>query len=97
MELRTLDGQLTPGGVFKIVAVGYLIGAGAIAFAGIALMEIFGASPVSADGPIVKALALLITVLLILGLQGLMLGALVVFGIWLLQRGWRLPVVAGDA
>lgn len=97
MELRTLDGQLKPGGVLKIVATGYLIGAGAIAFSVLALMEMFGASPVTSDGPIVKAVVLLTVVPLVLAVQGLMLGGLVVFGLWLLQRGWDLRVVADDA
>jgi hypothetical protein len=75
MELRTLEGQLTPGGVFKVVATGYLIGAGAIAYCLLALMEVLGASPVTSDGPIVKALVLILVVPLVVGVQGLILGA----------------------
>ncbi|MGH6999043.1 MAG: hypothetical protein ACREEO_12670, partial [Phenylobacterium sp.] len=96
MELRTLDGQLTPGGVLKMIATGYLIGAGVLSFVAIAVMELSGASAVTTEGPIGKAVILLLVVPLVLGVQGLMFGALVVFGLWLLRRKWDLRVVAGD-
>ncbi|MBA4011131.1 MAG: hypothetical protein C0481_04620 [Phenylobacterium sp.] len=97
MEVRTSDGCLTAGGVLKIVTTGYLVGGGTLAFSVLAVLEIFGAAPSSPDGPLVKAIALLIAVPIIVGLQGLALGLLVAFGLWILQRGGRLRVVVVDA
>lgn len=98
MEIRTTGGQLKPGAAFKLIATGYLLGAGAIfvpLFALITVALVVSGGPVTENGQVVEggafaSLAMLIMVPFILCLQAMMVAALIVFGLWL--YGKRRPI-----
>ncbi|WP_332772377.1 hypothetical protein [Phenylobacterium sp.] len=104
MELRIVDGQLKPGGAFKLVATGYLVGAGAIFVPFFALVTLFtfgSGAPATLNGEVVKGGAGLMMTLMpfimlpiILVMQSAMIGGLVVFGLWLYRKHRPIHVVA---
>lgn len=100
MELRVLGGQLKLGSAFRLIAIGYGIGAGVISIPIFAIASLLGAmgqfagAPVSSIAGGVLAFAPLIMLPVILGLQSLMIGGLVVFGLWV-YRKWRPLQIVG--
>ncbi len=98
MELRVKDGQLRPGGAFKLMATGYFLGAGVIflpLFALVTVMLLVAGVPptvngqaVEGDGSVLFALVPLIMVPVVLAMQAVMLGALAVLGLWLYHK-WK--------
>ena len=103
MELRTIEGKLRAGGAFKLVATGYLVGAGAIfipLFALVTLIALVSGAPAMFNGEVVEggaafmvALMPMIMVSVVLGMQAVMFGGLVVFGLWLYQKRRPIRVV----
>lgn len=98
-----MSGQLKLDGAFKLVATGYLIGAGVIfvpAFALVTLLSLASGAPMMVNGQTVEsggfllALLPLVLVPLILAMQSVMFGGLVVLGLWLYQKRRPLSVVA---
>ncbi len=107
MELRTEDGQLKPSGAFKLIATGYLVGASAIfvpLFLLINLVLLVTGAPATMNGQVVKGgdgllvgLMQLIMLPIILALQAVMVGGLVVFGLWLYSKRQPIRVVAKNS
>lgn len=104
MELRTKDGQLKPGGAFKLVATGYFLGAGVIflpLFALVAVISLAAGVPTmdgqSAEGSggVLVAVLTLIMVPVVLAMQAVMLGGMAVLGLWLYQMRRPIRVVEG--
>ena len=103
MELKTANGQLKLDSAFKLVATGYLIGAGVIfvpLFGLTMLAGLAGGGPMKLNGQVVEGsagvlLALLPLVMLpfIVAMQSVMFGGLVVFGLWLYQKRRPLRVI----
>ncbi len=94
MELRTLGGQLKAGAAFRLIAIGYVIGAGVI-FGPLFLLATLAMSlqrPVMLIGGLVQLLLLPI----ILGVQSVLLGGVVVLGLWLYQKRRPILVVDGE-
>ncbi|WP_312166970.1 hypothetical protein [Phenylobacterium sp.] len=105
MELRTVGGRLKASSAFKLVATGYLVGAGAIfipLFTLVTVMLVATGAPARVNGEVVEGgeLLNLMPILLgpiILAMQAVTFGVLVVFGLWLFQKRWPLLIVAEDA
>lgn len=103
MEIYVIDGQLRPAGAFKLVAVGYLLGAGVIFvpfFVLGSLLLVAAGAPMTVNGQVVEgaggALAALLPMImlpLVLGIQALMLGGLAVLGLWLYSKRRPIRVV----
>ncbi len=94
MELRTVGGQLKAGAAFRLVTIGYVIGAGVI-FGPLFLLAIVAMSfqrPVMLVGGLIQLLMLPI----ILAVQSLLLGGVIVLGLWLYQKRRPILVVDGD-
>jgi len=94
MELRTIGGQLKAGATFRLIAIGYIIGA-AVIFGPLFLLATVAISfqrPVMLLGGLLQLLLLPI----ILGLQSVMLGGVIVLGLWLYQKRRPILVVNGD-
>jgi hypothetical protein len=104
MKLHVANGQLKPGGAFKLVALGYLIGAGAIfapLFALVALIAVGSGAPTTLNGEVVNGGAALMVAAMpfimlpvVLAMQAAMFGGLVVFGLWLYHK--RRPIIIVD-
>jgi hypothetical protein len=104
--LRTVGGRLKLDSVFKLVATGYAIGAGVIfvpMFALITLVTFPSGAPMKVNGEVVEggagqafALLPLVMVPFIVAMQAVMVGGLIVFGLWLYQKRRPLRVVAED-
>lgn len=100
MELITEGGRLKSGGVFKLVAVGYFLGATVIIlpfFVLIFLLAIATGGPVTVNDQVVEGQNALVAMLpglfivpLILAFQAVLLGLLSAFGVWLYQK--RRPI-----
>lgn len=108
LELHTIDGRLKPGDAFKMIATGYLWGAGALFVPAITLMTIIiflSGAPIETNGGIVegsqrlKVLAPVILAPIIVAGQAVMIGGLVVFGLWLYEKRRPIRVInhGGDA
>lgn len=107
MELRTVNGRLELGGVFKLFATGYLLGAGVLFVPLFALVELFGlvtGAPVPLDGQAVSdgtgplvGLMMLIMAPIVVAMQSVMFGGLAVLGIWLYQKRRIVSVIAQEA
>lgn len=95
MDLRTTNGQLKPGGAFRLIATGYLVGAGAIFIPAFALAAI-GTLLVRGGRHFAVSLASLAMAPIIIALQSVMFGGLVVFGLWLYCRRRSIRIVAQD-
>ncbi len=105
MELRTKDGQLKPGGAFKLVATGYFLGAGVIflpLFALVAVITLAAGVPPTVDGQpaeggggVLFAVLTLIMVPVVLAMQAVMLGGMAVLGLWLYQMRRPIRIVEG--
>lgn len=105
MELRTKNGRLEAGGAFKLVAIGYFLGAGVIfipLFALVAVISLAAGVPPTVDGQpvgggggILFAVLPLILVPVILAMQAVMLGGVAVLGLWLYQKRRPIRVVEG--
>jgi hypothetical protein len=106
MELRTVGGRLKFGGVFRLVATGYAIGAGVIFLPMFALMTLISlptGAATKVNGEVVNGVAgqalLFLPFLMapfIVAMQALMVGAFIVFGLWLYQKRRPLRVVAEE-
>lgn len=104
MKLHIANGQLKPGGAFKLVALGYLIGAGAIfapLFALVTLIAAGSGAPTTLNGEVVNGGAALMVAAMpfimlpvVLAMQAAMFGGLVVFGLWLYHK--RRPIIIVD-
>jgi uncharacterized protein (DUF2062 family) len=105
MELRTVGGRLRLDSAFKVIATGYLVGAGAIflpLFTLITLVAFAAGAPMTVNGEVVEgggliALMPIIMVPFILAMQSLLFGGLIVLGLWLFQMRWPIRVVSDDA
>jgi hypothetical protein len=107
LELKTANGRLKLDGAFRLVATGYLIGAGVIfvpLFALVTLAALASGAPMKVNGQVVEGSAGLVFALLplvmvpfVVALQSVMFGGLVVFGLWLYQKRRPLRVVADEA
>lgn len=107
MELRTEGGQLKAGGAFKLIATGYLLGAGVIfipAFVVIGLVATLAGAPIVVNGQVVEGgfatvagLAPLFLLPVILAGQAMVLSGIIVLGLWLYTRWRPIRVTAGDA
>ena len=105
MELRTTGGRLKPGGAFKLVAMGYFLGAGVIVLPLFALVTMISLAsgvpptlngePVEGSGGIVVAILPLMMAPLILAIQAVMLGGLAVLGLWLYGKRKPIRIVEG--
>ena len=92
MELRTIGGQLKAGAAFRLIAIGYIIGAGVI-FGPLFLLATLAMGvqrPVMLVGGLIQLLLLPI----ILAIQSILLGGGVVLGLWLYQK--RRPILIVD-
>jgi len=106
MKLHIVNGQLKPGGAFKLVAIGYLVGAGAIfvpLFALVMLVAIGSGAPTTMNGEVVNGGAALMVAMMpfimlpfILAMQAAMFGGLVVFGLWLYHKRRPILVVTDE-
>lgn len=105
MELRVKNGHLQLAGAFKVIATGYFLGAGLIFAPLFALSSLMswrtGASPIVngqevawASGGTAAILPILILPV-VLALQAVLLGGLVVFGLWLYSKRRPIRVVEG--
>ena len=84
--LRTLlDSQPASGTLFLLVLFGYACGIGVFFIAAALVYLAIGIIRVSVDD-VAAAIALPFVALPILALQGAMIGALVVAGVWILRR-----------
>ena len=103
VELRMVNGKLNPSGTFKLIATGYLIGAGVIFVPLFAIATLFGfaiGAPTRLNGGVVGLfveLMPLIMVPIIVAMQALMIGGIVVFGLWLYQKRWPIRVFGEGA
>lgn len=107
MELKTTDGRLKLGSVFKLVATGDLLGAGVIFIPGFALIALGGLAtgvPVKWGGQVVEGAAAtfltlmpLVMIPFVLAMQAMMFGGLIVLGLALYQTRRPLRVVADEA
>ena len=107
MELRTDSGQLKAGGAFKLIATGYLLGAGVIfipAFVVMGLVATLAGAPIVVNGQVVEGgfatvagLAPLFLLPVILAGQAMVLSGIIVLGLWLYTRWRPIRVTAGDA
>ena len=106
MELHTENGQLAPSGAFKLIATGYLLGAGAIfvpLFVLIAVLTLATGASAMMNGQVVHGSARFLVGLMpvvlvpvVLALQAVMFGGLVVFGLWLYTKRRPIRVVAKE-
>lgn len=106
MELRTVDGVLKPGGAFKLIATGYLLGAGAIfvpLFVLVILATFASGAPATINGEVVEgtagflaAFAPLIMLPFVVAIQSVIFGGLIVFGLWLYQKRRPIRVINED-
>ena len=106
MELRTVNGRLKPGGAFKLIATGYLLGAGAIFIPLFVLIDLIllvrgalatmNGQTVAGDAPPLVWLMQLIALPVIIAGQSVMIGGLVVFGLWLYDKRRPIRVIAED-
>jgi len=98
MQLRTVDGKLTLGSVYKIVVWGWLLG-WSVFMVPIFLIIIIGAmltgemsvngEMVHGSGPVLLQLLPFIIVLpIIIVMHAFMFGGLLTFGVWI-YRHWR--------
>lgn len=107
MDLRTVNGQLKPGAAFRLIATGYLFGAGALfipLFAVITIVMVVGGAPMKVNGEnvhgsarLLAQLAPVLMVPIILAMQSVMIGGLIVFGLWLYQKRRPIRVIAEEA
>lgn len=105
MELRTVGGRLKLDSTFKMVATGYVVGAGVIFLPLIILVTLvsFAAgAPMTVNGEVVERGGFLtflpiVMVPAILAMQALMFGGLVTLGLWLFQMRWPIRVVSDSA
>lgn len=105
MELRTVGGRLKLDSTFKMVATGYVVGAGVIFLPLIILVTLvnFAAGgPMTVNGEVVEGGGFLtflpiVMVPVILAMQALMFGGLVTLGLWLFQMRWPIRVVSDSA
>lgn len=96
MELLTERGRLKLGGAFKLVAVGYFVGAGAIflpLFALVTVITVASGIPPTVNGQQVEGAGALLFSLLplvmlpvVLAIQAVMFGGLVTLGLLLYQK-----------
>lgn len=94
MELRTTGGQLKAGAVFRLIATGYIIGAGVI-FGPLFLLATLAMS-LQHPRMLVAGLIQLLLLPVILGIQSVVVGAAIVLGLWLYQKRRPILVVDGD-
>lgn len=107
MELRTENGQLKAGGAFKLIATGYLLGAGVIflpAFAIVGVTATVSHAPVTVNGEVVEGgfaaafgLAPLVLLPIALAIQSVIFGGIGVLGLWLYTRWRPIRITAPDA
>lgn len=96
MELRMVNGQLRPGGAFRLIATGYLVGAGAIFVPVFALAAII--TLVADERHFAVSLMSLVMAPIVLAMQSVMFGGVVVFGLWLYSRRRTIRVISeGEA
>lgn len=105
MELRTVGGRLKLSSAFKMIATGYVVGAGVIflpIFTLMAVITFATGAPTTVNGEAVEgggflALLPIVMVPFIIAMQSLLFGGLVVLGLWLFQKRWPIRVVSDDA
>lgn len=101
MELRTQGGELRLGGAFKLVAIGYFLGAAVIfvpLFLLVALISLAAGAPATVNGQEVEGggnvllavLPMIFMLPVVLAFQSFMFGGLAVLGLWLYQK--RRPI-----
>lgn len=105
MELRTTGGLLKLGAAFKLVAVGYFLGAAVFFIPLFALVTVItlaagvpptlNGDPVEGSGGVLVAFIPLIMVPVILAIQAVMLGGVSVAGLWLYSKRRQIRVVEG--
>ncbi len=105
MEIETKgDGQVRLGGLFKLVAVGYLLGAGAIfvpLFLLISVIAVAAGAPMMVNGQPVEGGGILLALLpvlmlpVILAIQAVMFGMLVTLGLWIYSKVRTIRVARG--
>ena len=94
MELRTTGGQLKAGDAFRLIATGYIIGAGVI-FGPLFLLATL---VIGLQRPLMLVGGLLQLLLLpIMGIQSVLFGGVIVLGLWLYQKRKPILVVDGSA
>jgi len=106
MELRTVNGRLRLDGAFKMVATGYLVGASVIFVPFFLLIFVIlvvagafapsGGAAASPGGPLAAFIPFLMFPFII-AMQSVMIGGLVVFGLWLYQMRRPIRVAPEDA
>ncbi len=106
MELRTVGGRLKLGSAFRMVATGYLVGAGAIfvpLFGLVSVTLLATGAPAAMNGEVVEGGARVVTILmpfvllpLILAGQSLIFGGVIVLGLALYRTRRPIRVTAED-
>ena len=102
MQLRTVDGRLTLGSVYKIIVWGWLIGWG-VFFIPIMLLIVVGgtiAGQMSVNGEMVyghgvvfmQMLPLLVLAPIIIVMHAFMFGGLITLGVWIYRQIGRAHV-----
>jgi hypothetical protein len=92
MELRTTDGQLKAGAAFRLVATGYIIG-GSVIFGPLFLLATLTIG-VQRPAMLLGGLLQLLLLPVVLGIQSLLLGGVIVLGLWLYRK--RRPILVVD-
>jgi hypothetical protein len=103
MKLRTIDGRLPAGSLYRLFVTAWIVGCGAIFIPFLVLFTVgVGLSgKLDANGEMVSGAAMLphlamlwVTFPLAIVAQGFLLGGLMVFGVWLYQK--RRPIEFED-
>lgn len=98
MDLKTRNGTLSPGGVFKLVAVGFFIGAGLLVLPIVVLLTLLSLVVL---GEVWQGYDLLVMVgrivltPVILAAEAILLGGLTALGVWLYQKRRPIRLVEG--